>query len=345
MAIDPNLLMALLSQVPQVGPDDESDRSIKPSPWVPPPSPSGRLPGPDDLDQLRRLGIDPRDAIIIPHNPDIFDQGETGGDLEGLVPGRSSVPSDFFGGRPGLDRKVGEEWVPRLPSRQPLEWTHTNQGGWYDPTDNYPPYAATDYAQYGTEGPFAPHWGASRDLQDLMGISRTTWNQGPGPHSHRENIQAMKGHGPPGAGWHEKQYLAGPEHEYERRKYNDEGMARVRRSARREELRNDPELLRKSISWSPEQLEEYLNWRPASYDLLDRTNRWQDGSTNEQRPETDLNKMQTRKWKYGGKDVRVEWVNGKPTVISVVGGRDGEVKEPGRPGPLPRIPRGLETLF
>ncbi len=317
MAIDPNLLMALLSQVPQVG-DDE-------------------------VEPIDPFGVDPvAPGPTIPyeswHGADLFSPGETGGDLEGLFPGRSSVPSDFFGGRPGLESKVGEEWVPRLPSRQPLEWTHDGQLGYFDPKDKYPPYEATNYAQYGNEGPFAQHWSATRELEELMGISRTQRNLGPGPHSYRENIQALKGHGPPGAGWHEKQYLAGPEHEYERRKYNDEGMARVRRSARREELRNDPELLQKSISWSPEQLEEYLNWRPESYDLLDRTN--------EQDPYSDLNRMQNRKWKYGGKDVRVEWVDGKPTMISVEGGREGERKEPwGWPGPLPRIPRGLETLF
>jgi len=302
MAIDPNLLLALLSQVPQVG-DDE-------------------------VEPIDPFGVDPvAPGPTIPyeswHGADLFSPGETGGDLEGLFPGRSSVPSDFFGGRPGLDRKVGEEWVPRLPSRQPLEWTHDNQGGWHGPNDRRP-YEATDFAQYGNEGPFAPHWSTTRELEGLMGIRRTG--------------QDIKGWGPPGAGWHEKQYLAGPEHEYERRKYNDEGMARVRRSARREELRNDPELLQKSISWSPEQLEEYLNWRPESYDLLDRTN--------EQEPYSDLNRMQNRKWRYGGKDVRVEWVNGKPTMISVEGGREGERKEPwGSPGPLPRIPRGLETLF
>lgn len=328
MAIDPNLLRVLLSQVPQVG-DDEVE-PIDPSPWVPPPPRRWRKAGPDDLDQLRRLGVDPRDAIIVPpHNPDIFEPGETGGDLEGLFPGRSSVPSDFFGGRPGLDRKVGEEWVPRLPSRQPLEWTHDGQQGWYDPKDRHPPYEATDYAQYGNEGPYAPYWSPVRDLEDLMGIRRT--QHGP------EEWGGLKGFGPPGAGWAEKQYLAGPEHEYERRKYLDEGSVMVRRSKRRQELRNDPELLRKSISWSPEQMEEYLNWRPESYDLLDRTN--------EQYPYSDLNRMQTRKWKYGGKDVRVEWVNGKPTVIEVEDGRDGSVPNPGRPGPLPRIPRGLETLF
>lgn len=290
MATDQNLIRALATvlatrspQVPQVGDDDE---------WVPPPPRRYRRAAPPTPDPV---GVDPVGTIYVPQSQDLWDLGKHGGDLKGLTrEGRH--PAGFL-------RKIGpgsEGWNARLPSRLPLEWTHDGQTILYDDHRNPSriPFEATPTAQYGLEGPIGPHYGPVRDLEELMGIRRRT---------------GRFRRGPIGSGWHEYGYLAGPEDEYQRRKYNDEGIARVRESLRSRGV------------------------KLPRYDLLDKLNR-------ESSTDSDINLMEKRKWQYGGKDVHVEWVNGRPVVISVEGGRVDPATVRDIP-PEPRIPRGLETLF
>lgn len=285
MAIDPNLLGFLISQLQQVS-DDK-----------------------DDLGDIPRSG------------EDLFDLGETGDGLKGLTretPWRW-LPDELD--NLDLQKKVGpgmEGWNPRLPSRAPLPWTWampyqggTSTGHRSGPKQTYKEVdqhlqdmkRMTYFAQYGQEGSISPYPSQSSDLEELMGIARRGAD--------------LKSFGPPGSGWHEAGYLAGPEDEYQRRKYNDEGQELVRRSQRRMLL--GPE----AKDWSPERMEEYLSWKSAELLKLEKLNR--------ENPDSDLNKMMQRNWRYGDQPVRVEWVNGKPTEVRVLKDWNDEPQDVGPP--------------